>query len=66
MTSFWYLYCYWLELENICNTNIHKYTQQILSENDKESESVSTPISNLRHKNYETNINGHEKMSFTN
>ena len=42
---------------------MHKYTQQILSENDKESESISTPMSNLRHK---TNINGHEKMSFTN
>ena len=38
-------------------------TQQILNENNEGSESISTPSSNLRYKNYETNTNGNEKYA---
>ena len=51
---------YLLELENFCNNihahKIHKHTQQILNENNVNRRFISAPSSNLRHKNYETNI----------
>ena len=35
--------------------------QQILNENNEDREFISSPSYNLRHKNYEANINGNVK-----
>ena len=45
---------------------IHINTRSKFYENNENREFVSTPSLNLRHKNFKTNINENEKMSFTN